>query len=226
MSDASGTSSGPSKGPSNGPSGGCGALLFDVGNVLVQVDFMRVFRHWADRSRSPVEALLDRFSPDVAYERHERGEIDAAAYFDSLRESLDLTLGDEEIATGWNMVFVDEVPGIRDVLASAARHAPLYAFSNTNDTHYLEWSTRFSDLLEPFEEIFASCRIARRKPEREAYELVARRIGVPIEEIVFFDDSHENVVGARDAGMRAVQVESAEDVRMTLADLLGEDWER
>ncbi len=169
MSDANGTAGGSSRDRR------CGALLFDVGNVLVEVDFMRVLRHWADRSGRPIEALRDRFSPDVAYEQHERGEIDAAAYFDSLRESLGLGLDDEAFTVGWNMIFVDEVPGIRGVLASAARHAPLYAFSNTNDMHYLEWSTRFSDLLEPFEEIFASSRIARRKPEREAYELVARR---------------------------------------------------
>lgn len=204
----------------------CGALLFDVGNVVVQVDFWRVLRHWARCSGRPAESLRARFSLDAHYERHERGEIDAAAYFDSLRESLDLDLSHEEFATGWNMVFVDEVPGIREVLSSAARHAPLYAFSNTNDMHYLEWSTRFADLFEPFEEVFASCRIARRKPEREAYELVARRIDVPIEQIVFFDDSPENVLGAREAGMRAVQVTTAEDVRSALVDLLGDGWER
>ncbi len=40
------------------------------------------------------------------------------------------------------------------------------------------------------------------------------------ERILFFDDSAENVAGARRVGMRAVEVASIDDVRRALAPLL------
>jgi len=199
------------------------ALLFDVGNVIVEVDFMRVLGHWAATSGRPLDHLRDRFSMDESYERHERGEIDAGAYFQSLRDSLGLDLGDAELAAGWNAVFVEEVEGIRDLLVRAARHRPLYAFSNTNATHHVEWWSRFSDLFEPFERVFVSCELALRKPEREAFDAVTGAIGVPAEKILFFDDSHENVHGAREAGMQAVHVATIEDVRAALGGMLDDD---
>jgi putative hydrolase of the HAD superfamily len=202
----------------------CRAILFDVGNVIVHVDFMRVLQHWAGCSGRSVESLRERFGFDLYYERHERGEIDAPAYFDSLRESLGLDLSDEQFAVGWNSVFVKEVDGIREVIERAARRAPVYAFSNTNEMHYVEWSSRFGDLFEPFDRVFVSCEIARRKPEREAYYAVASAIGVPTEGILFFDDRPENVDGARETGMRAVQVTTIYDVREALGTHLGDVW--
>jgi len=42
-----------------------------------------------------------------------------------------------------------------------------------------------------------------RKPDRAAYEAFTADVGVPVDRIAFVDDSSANVVGAREAGMRA-----------------------
>jgi len=199
------------------------ALLFDLGGVVIDIDFDRVFLSWAVASGVPQETIAARFSFDLAYLAHERGEIEASAYFDSLRNSLGINISDEQFAAGWNAVFVGEMPNIRSVIEQAAKTCPLYLFSNTNQIHKQYWSEKYCETLRPFRELFASSELKQRKPSTEAFHAVARRIGVAPSQIAFFDDLAENVEGARVAGLNAFHVRSASETASILRDRLGID---
>jgi putative hydrolase of the HAD superfamily len=192
---------------------GIRALLFDLGGVLVDIDWDRAFAHWARHGARDPAQLRARFAFDEHYERHERGEIVAAEYYASLRDSLGIDVPHEVFDTGWKAIFPGLVAPTVALLRELHGRIPLYLFSNTNLAHQEEWSSRFAEALAPFDRVFTSCEIGARKPEREAFEHVARAIGVPLEAILFFDDTEANVLGARAAGMPAVHVRSPEDVR-------------
>jgi glucose-1-phosphatase len=96
---------------------------------------------------------------------------------------------------------------------------PCFAFTNTNAVHMETWSGRFPGVVSAFDRIFASYQIGLRKPERAAFEHVCQSIGIPPAEVMFFDDSRENVEAARNAGMQAVLVRSPDDVRAALREL-------
>lgn len=189
------------------------ALLFDLGGVLVEIDWDRAFRHWADHAGADADQLRARFSFDPHYERHERGEIGAAEYYASLRDSLGIDVPHDVFDAGWKAIFPGLVTPTIELLRELHGRIPLYLFSNTNLAHQDEWSSRFAEALAPFDRMFTSCEIGARKPEREAFEHVAREIGLPLEAILFFDDTEANVLGARAAGMPAVHVRSPGDVR-------------
>ena len=192
------------------------ALLFDLGGVVIQIDFARAVRAWADAAGVPAAELSKRFSLDAGYEAHERGELDPAAYCAHLRRTLGLDLADEPLLAGWNEIFVGEVPEVGPLLASLARSFPLYAFSNTNTAHRTFWQARYAGILAPFSQVFCSCDLGLRKPTGDAYLEVCRRIGKMPARILFLDDVLENVRGAREAGLRAHQVNSATDIRAAL----------
>ena len=192
------------------------ALLFDLGGVVIQVDFARAVSAWADSARVPASELSNRFSLDAGYEAHERGELDPAAYCAHLRRTLEVDLADEPLLWGWNQIFVGEVPEVGPLLASLARSFPLYAFSNTNAAHRTFWQARYADVIAPFSQIFCSCDLGLRKPTTDAYLEVCKRIGVAPARVVFFDDVLENVRGARAAGLRAHPVTSAAEIRAAL----------
>ena len=197
------------------------ALLLDIGNVVIEIDFGRTFDRWGQHAKVDPARLRARYSADEPYQRHERGEIPATAYFQSLRRSLGIDISDAEFLDGWNAIFVGEVPGMRTVLARAARRFPLYAFSNTNVVHHAHWAATYGEFLEPFAGIFASSEIGLRKPEPEAFQAVAQSIGSTLERILFFDDTLENVAGAQRIGMPAVHVTDAGDVSRALERYLG-----
>lgn len=50
------------------------------------------------------------------------------------------------------------------------------------------------------------------KPQREIYDLLRSRIGLPAESLLFVDDVERNVAGARAAGWRALRFETNDQV--------------
>lgn len=192
------------------------ALLFDLGGVLIEIDWRRAFSVWAESSATTARTIAARFSFDSAYTAHERGEIGASEYFAGLRRALGIDLSDAQFLAGWNAIFVGEVAGARELIAAAAARRPLYLFSNTCEAHREHWIPRFEELLRPFTRRFLSCEIGLRKPDPEAFAFVAQRIGAAPDRIAFFDDTAENVAGARAAGLRAFHVRSATEVASVL----------
>ena len=199
--------------------GGADALLFDLGGVVIDIDFNRAFARWAAHAGCDERLVRERFSPDAAYNRHEIGEIGIEDYSASLRASLDLDLTHAQFLDGWNAIFIGEIPGIAGLLARAAQHLPLYAFTNTNPTHAAVWSAEFAGALKHFKTIFVSSSIGLRKPDAEAFRFVVNEIGVPANRILFFDDSPHNIAGARACGLQTVLVKTAKDVAAALAAL-------
>lgn len=199
------------------------ALLFDLGNVLLEIDFHRAFAAWGNRAGCAPETLATRFEADEVYRRHERGEIGARSYMESLRISLGLSLNDAQMLEGWNSLFVGEMPGIRPLLAAAQTVFPLYVFSNTNAAHADFFRKEYADLLRPVKRLFLSQEIGMRKPEIRAFRHVANEIGLPPGRIAFFDDLEENVKAARDAGLQAWHVPHKQDLARCLLPILCSD---
>jgi FMN phosphatase YigB (HAD superfamily) len=193
------------------------ALLFDLGGVVIEFDFARAFRFWASRAGCDSKVIEDRFSLDSAYEQHERGEIDAATYFATLRRSLGIDISDTDFIAGWNDVYLGPVGGIGEALSVAQQHVPLFAFTNSNPTHKSVWEVRYAKELKPFHTIFVSSDLGLRKPDPEAFRLVTKSMGVRPADVLFFDDSSVNVAGAEIAGMQGVLVNSITDVRRELS---------
>jgi putative hydrolase of the HAD superfamily len=189
------------------------ALLFDLGGVVMGLDWDRAFRRWSDACGIAPETLRARYVFDEPYERHERGEIGELDYYASLRRSLAIDIGDEDFRAGWGAIFTEPVHETVALLEKLKDRVPLYAFSNTNEAHYAVWSKQFADALVNFRRVFVSSQMGLRKPERESFDYIAREIGVPPSRILFFDDTLANVEGALAAGLQAVHVRGPDDVR-------------
>jgi HAD superfamily hydrolase (TIGR01549 family) len=199
--------------------GSADALLFDIGRVVLAIDFSKAITCWAGHAGCAPQAIVARYVQDEAYRLHEVGKISDEAYFESLRRSLGIAISDAQFLEGWNAIFAGEMPDIAELLPRAAKHMPLYAFSNTNRPHVEFFSKEYADLLGHFRELYLSSSIGLRKPNAEAFDHVVSAMGVPAKRIVFFDDLAENVEGARKRGLTAVHVTSSHDVGNALKAL-------
>ncbi|OKO67332.1 HAD family phosphatase [Bradyrhizobium sp. NAS96.2] len=200
-------------------------LLFDIGRVVLDIDFDKVMAHWAQHAGCAPAELASRFVVDDSFKHHEIGRIDDAAFFANLRQSLGIGLSDAQFLEGWNSIFTGEMPGIAPLLAAAAKRMPLYAFSNTNPAHVAHFSVTHAELLGHFRSVFLSSTIGFRKPDAEAYDHVVKAIGVPASRILFFDDLAANIEGARARGLHAIHVTSTDDVATALTALGIEPWD-
>lgn len=188
------------------------ALLFDLGGVVIDIDFERVWNSWARDAACAVDVLRHSIGRDATYLRYECGHIPLEDYFTHLRAAMNVSLSDEQLLAGWNEIFIDEMPGIADLLRDLESRVPLYAFSNTNRAHEEVWSMRFADVLTPFQKVFVSSTIGLRKPDRASFDHVVAEMGVPASSILFFDDTLENIEGARAAGLHAAHTRSTAEI--------------
>jgi putative hydrolase of the HAD superfamily len=196
------------------------ALLFDLGGVVFGIDFESACSHWASHAGVPAETIKSRFRVDEWYERHERGEIGASEYFDVLRNTLGITISDQQFAAGWNAIFEPESAEVFELFQRLRARIPIYAFSNSNAIHQEFWQRKYARTLALFREVFVSCDLGLRKPEAAAFRQVTACIGAEPEKVLFFDDTRENVDGARNIGMPAIQVRSIIDIRTNVTEFL------
>jgi putative hydrolase of the HAD superfamily len=199
--------------------GSADALLFDLGRVVLDIDFARATACWARHGKCDITDITARFAPDEALRHYESGKIDDPTYFAGLRKMLGVDITHEQLLEGWNAIFIGEIPGIAPLLARAAKHLPLYALSNTNPPHIAYFSKAHAEVLGHFREMYLSSTIGLLKPDAAAYDHVVKAIGAPASRIVFFDDLAENIAGARAYGLTAVHVKSSEDVANALTAL-------
>lgn len=196
------------------------AFLFDIGNVILNIDTNRAFEYWSKASGTEINTLRDRFTMDDAYNDFEVGKIGVNEYLDSLRQQLEIDIDNIELLNGWNAILRDEILGIHDLLESLSQIAPVCLFSNTNAAHQELWSVKLAHILEVCAFTFASWEIGRRKPEVSSFLHVAKEMQVEPDNILFFDDSIENITGARTAGMQTVHVTSVDDVLRAVSPFL------
>ena len=195
------------------------AIVFDLGGVIIDVDFDRVFEAWASMSGVSAAGLKTHFAADADYQRHERGEIDAAAFFEIQRKRFGIDLTDEQFLQGWNAIFGPKIEGIDELIKRARKLAPCYVFSNTNTAHQVFWEGVLADTLPLFDKVYVSNQLRLRKPEAAAFQAVCKDIGAAPGQVLFFDDTQENLDAAESLGITAIKVNGPNDVDKTLAAL-------
>lgn len=193
------------------------AVIFDLGMVLVEIDFQRSFASWAAHAGVDAGDLSSRYTTDEAYERHERGELEGPAYLQSVGRQLGIDLTPAQWVGGWVDLLLEPVRGIEAVIDALQPALKRAVFSNTNATHAAVFAARYGELLARFDRVFLSHELGMRKPEQRAFERVASELGVAPGRILFLDDNEANLAGARSLGMRTVLVRSIEDTKQGLA---------
>ncbi|MBC5784038.1 HAD family phosphatase [Ramlibacter sp. USB13] len=194
------------------------AVLFDLGGVLLDIDFGRAVAAWTRHSRLPPQQVRERFAFDEPFRHHETGRLDDAAYFAHLRQALDLDCELSQVEAGFNAILIGEITETVSLLQALRGRVPCYAISNTNPAHVLHMRRAFPGFLDRFDHVFTSHEIGHRKPQPESFAHVLQAIGLPAGEVLLFDDLAPNVEAARALGLQAVLVRSPADVRKGLAD--------
>jgi putative hydrolase of the HAD superfamily len=193
------------------------AIVFDLGGVLIDLDFdrcVRAFREVLGYER--ITELLDLSHQKGIYGDMEAGLITADEFrAEVLRESRPGCVpADVDRAMAGLLTGMD--PAKVPLLERLAERYPLYGLTNNNEISV----RRMHDIYEEngldwrrvFRKEFISCRMRLMKPSREIFDAAAAEIGLPPEEILFIDDSQRNVDGALAAGWKAALYKQGTDL--------------
>ncbi|MBU4318329.1 MAG: HAD-IA family hydrolase [Proteobacteria bacterium] len=194
-------------------------VIFDLGNVVIRIDWQPMFDIWSKASGVPAKDLQLRFQFDENYEGFERGQLTARDYHACVCRLLGAVIPYPKFLEGWNAIFQDTVQGIGELLTQLKDKVRVVAFTNSNEVHHQVWRKKYEDVLTHFHHIFISSEMGLRKPDAESFKHILSHFAMEPRETLFFDDLLPNVDAARRLGIHAVLVESLESVRSTLTRL-------
>ena len=191
-------------------------VIFDLGNVVIRIDWQPMFDLWSQVSGVASNDLKQHFQFDENYEGFERGQLTARDYHACVCRLLGADLPYPEFLEGWNAIFQDAFEGIGELLAQLKAKVRLVAFTNSNEAHHQVWRKKHEDVLTHFHHIFVSSEMGLRKPDAESFRHILSHFAMEPRETLFFDDLLPNVDAARRLGIHGVLVETPESVRSTL----------
>ena len=190
------------------------ALLVDYGGVLT-TDVFASFNAFCAREGLPADTVRERFRTDAGARellaRLETGELPARDFEVAFAKRLGVA-PEGLVARLFGGMKPDEamLAGV-----AAARRAGVRTGLLSNS-----WGDALSydeeRLAALFDVVVISSEVGLRKPDPAIYELVAKRLGVPLDEIVFVDDLPGNLKAARALGMTTVL--HRHDAAATLAE--------
>ena len=182
------------------------AVIFDLGNVLLNYDAKKAARKFAKACGVPLVKVWLHFFTSPTEKAYTRGEISSLEFYRHAKQALRIPIGYREFAHFWNDIF-RENPGMDRLLARLKKHYPLFLISNTNKLHFEHIKKKFR-ILRHFKKTFPSHEMGHRKPEPEIYRKVLLRIRCRPQEAVFIDDTPKFVRGAKKVGMHAIRFRS------------------
>ncbi|CNG17816.1 glucose-1-phosphatase [Yersinia enterocolitica] len=181
--------------------------IFDLGNVIVDIDFKRVLGVWSKLSSVPLATLSERFTMGEVFQQHERGEISDEDFARQLSDEMGLSLSFEQFAEGWQAVFVALRPEVISIMQKLrAEGHRVVVLSNTNRLHCNYWPQHYPEVAAAADHMYLSQDLGMRKPEARIYQHVLSAENILAEQAVFFDDVEANIVAARIEGMTGIHV--------------------
>lgn len=187
--------------------------IFDLGNVIVDIDFNRVMGVWSDYSRVPLANLQKSFVMGDAFKRHERGQISDEEFATAVCEEMGMALSFDQFSAGWQAIFVGLRPEVINVMNKLREQGHrVVVLSNTNRLHTYFWPGEYPQIGEAADKIYLSQEMGMRKPDVEIYQKLLEEEGFSASEAVFFDDNADNIKGAQQLGITSILVTGKETV--------------
>lgn len=187
--------------------------IFDLGNVIVDIDFNRVLGAWSDLTRIPLATLKQHFTMGEAFHQHERGELSDEDFAAAMCHEMNMPLSYEQFAHGWQAVFVALRPEVITIMHKLrAQGHRVVVLSNTNRLHTTFWPDEYPEVRAAADRIYLSQEMGLRKPEAQIYLRVLEEEGFSAADTVFFDDNVGNIAGANRLGITSILVTGKETI--------------
>jgi putative hydrolase of the HAD superfamily len=194
------------------------AIIFDLGRVLIDVDFKRgLFRYVNGDNARDDNALLEQLFSDPLFVQFGTGRIKPTDFYQQIQKRINQQISFDQFKAAWCDIF-SPIPGINQLVADLSGNYQLGLLSDTDVLHWTFVKNKY-DVLNYFKNPVLSFEIGTLKPHPNCYQLAAKSVDTAPGNCLFLDDREKNVEGARKAGMRAIQVSGLKKLQKDLREL-------
>jgi HAD superfamily hydrolase (TIGR01509 family) len=186
--------------------------IFDVGGVLYTLDYDRMLKNFSRLCREPIDKIKAVLYEEETFRMFERGKLSSFEYYKTVVRGLGKKLDFDDFKRLFNS-FIIERKTMFDLLSKLRKHINIHFLSNTNEIN----AEAIKDALESISShITYSFRTGYLKPDHRIFRIALEKASKNLKEILYIDDSEENIRAARELGIPSYLFESEEDLLKTL----------
>lgn len=183
------------------------AVLFDLGGVLIDIDYHATERAFEELGVSDFKERYTQLAQNELFDRFECGEISPQHFVNLLLPFAQSGTSPNQVVAAWNAMLGSFPLEKIKLLERLSKTTPLFMLSNTNELHWIEvkraWQKVTTQPMQHFfSAIYLSHEIGKRKPHPETFVWVCQQMGFEPADVLFIDDSPQHIEGATQAGLQ------------------------
>lgn len=200
-------------------------IIFDLGGVIINLDTQRTIQEFNKLSRVPFEEVYSQSNQLELFNLFDKGQISDFDFFSQLRKHIGYEGPEIDLLFAWNAMLGDVPEHRLDLLVEMKQNYSTFLLSNTCEPHInafehdLYQDHGVKNFNDYFDEVYYSCRMGMRKPDKEIFDFVLQANNLDPEETVFIDDSIQHVKGAGACGIKAYLLPKNMEVSELLTEL-------
>lgn len=186
-------------------------LIFDLGNVLYDIDFKKMYAEFETLGIANFENHFTLNQSDPLFFDLEKGLIDPTTFYEGFKKLTTVPLTDEQIIKGWNSLLIGFRKGSIDWVKTHNNQFATFLYSNTNQIHYDYFIPQFTrEIGGNFETLFKtpyySHEMGQRKPDPTSFQFILDKEGIKAEDTLFIDDNEPNIIAAASVGLQVLHL--------------------
>jgi epoxide hydrolase-like predicted phosphatase len=188
-------------------------IVFDLGNVVIDIDFPKTYIALAELSAAFSEKEVERvITEQNLWVNYEMGHYTDAEFRDLLRSHLSIEATDEAIDQAFSALLLNIEPERIALIKSLRSQYKTFVLSNTSNIHIIDVErilykcTGERYLNDLFDKVFLSYEMGKVKPHVSIYQQLLDEAGLEASETLFLDDKLENLEGAAQLGIQVAHI--------------------
>lgn len=186
------------------------AILFDLGNVLVNFDADRAIAKFSSDCAIDATVAKKYFFSSEDEQSYARGHVETEEFFAKAQKALNIEIDFERFKKYWCEIFWEN-EGMDALVAALKKNYKLYLISNTNYLHFEYIKKNFS-VLDHFDGLFPSHEVGELKPSKEIFKKVLDEVDLAAEETIFIDDIQAFSEAASELGIYGLHFRGKEQL--------------
>jgi glucose-1-phosphatase len=182
------------------------AVIFDMGNVVLNVDHMVACKKLSEFSNLSKEKIYKKIIGTRLEDSFERGIISPHTFYKSVIERIDADISFNSFSSIYNDVFTTN-NGMNETIIKLKDKVKILLLSNTNKLHF-SWVNERFDILKNFNKRVLSYETGSRKPEKEIFLHALDILKYQPDEIIYIDDVPGFVEASKKLGMNTILFKS------------------
>ena len=200
-------------------------IIFDFGGVIIDISHQRLEETFRSHGVENFDLLFSQAMQIDLFQMFEKGELTPDQFRKEVRNLTNLLVPDNILDMLWNQIIGEYPPHRIELLQRIKSNYHLFLFSNTNIIHYDFYIQKFKqefgfDFHSLFCNTYWSYKMGKRKPDLAPFSEIIFNEGLVPEETMFVDDSIQNILAAKQLGLKTIHLKNGLDI----TDLFKDDF--